>query len=159
MHNDLNPLLPSDLSEYHRVRGEKGRMTGLSKVTLSDNSIGTLGFLCPSPPERIHTHLKKRILSPERLTSMIRECSCEVISYFVRKGFVFVAVFQIEGRLSFPATALAQGLARLSPGRLLGRQAPGHFSNHPFLCLCPGSFGSDLASLSLAGLKDLRILS
>lgn len=83
-------------------------MTGLSKVTPSDNSIGTLGFLCPSPPERIHTHLKKRILFPERLASMIRECSCEVISYFVRKGFVFVAVFQTEGRLSFPATAPAR---------------------------------------------------
>lgn len=34
VHNDINPSFPSDLREYHWVRGENGQMTGLSKVTL-----------------------------------------------------------------------------------------------------------------------------
>lgn len=45
VHNDINPPLPSDPSEYHWVRRENGQMTGLSKVTPCDNSIGLLGFV------------------------------------------------------------------------------------------------------------------
>lgn len=58
-HNDINPLPPSDPSEYHWVRRENGQMTGLSKVTPCDNSIGILGFV-PDSHERIHIHLKKK---------------------------------------------------------------------------------------------------
>lgn len=46
----LSPLL----SEYHWVRRENGQMTGLSKVTPCDNSIGIWGFVSQSP-EKTHT--------------------------------------------------------------------------------------------------------
>lgn len=54
VHNDINPSLPSDLSEYHWVRRENGQMTGLSKVTHVTIQLES-GALCPIPPGRIHT--------------------------------------------------------------------------------------------------------
>lgn len=47
VHNDINPSFPSDLREYHWVRGENGQMTGLSKVTLVTIQLES-GALYPS---------------------------------------------------------------------------------------------------------------
>lgn len=65
VHNDINPLLPSDLAEYDWVRRENGQMTGLSKVTPCNNSIGVLGFASQFSWENIHMHGKKRVILPE----------------------------------------------------------------------------------------------